>query len=406
MKAWLWIGVAVAIAAGAGVYRLRQVQAAGTLPVAPARQGDFSVIVRCRGELKASRSIQIIAPVNVPSLRIVWQAPPSGAVKQGDPVIRFDLSSTQQQLQEKDAALKQAQASLEQATAESHITAEQDHRDLSTAKYDVERARLEASKFEIVSKLQGEESRIDMGLAEQKLLVEEATVNLHEASDKAKIASLTRQRDQAQSEVSITKERLGQMELKAPLAGVVMYLSNYSQGWMNAKPFQVGDQVWPGGAVAEIPDLSTLEMEGKIEEIDRGRIAVKNETRVRIDSLPELTMPADLNGISLLTEESFEWPPTRSFRAYAHIRQPDARLRPGMNGSMDVVVSRIPGAISIPAKAVFTRNGKPIAYLADHGHYSPVEIEVLARNPDEVAVKGIRAGAMVTLVEVKKDEKK
>ena len=114
-----------------------------------------------------------------------------------------------------------------------------------------------------------------MGLAEQKLRVEEATVNLHEASDKAKIASLTRQRDQAQSEVTITKERLGQMELKAPLSGIVMYLSNYSQGWMNAKPFQVGDQVWPGGAVAEIPDLNTLEMEGKVEEIDRGRIAVK-----------------------------------------------------------------------------------------------------------------------------------
>ena len=96
----------------------------------------------------------------------------------------------------------------------------------------------------------------------------------------------------------------------------------------------------------------------------------------------------------------------RRLITYAHIRQPDARLRPGMNGNMDVVVSRIPGAISIPAKAVFTRNGKPIAYLADHGRYSPVEIEVLARNPDEVAVKGIHAGAMVTLVEVKKDEKK
>jgi hypothetical protein len=37
-------------------------------------------------------------------------------------------------------------------------------------------------------------------------------------------------------------------------------------------------------------------------------------------------------------------------------------------------------------------------------------VELLARNPDEVAVKGIAAGAMVTLVEVKpdmaKDEKK
>jgi HlyD family secretion protein len=98
MKAWLGIGLVVLIAAGAGVYRLRQVQAAGTLPVAPARQGDFSVIVRCRGEIKARRSIQITAPVNVPSLRIVWQAPPSGAVKEGDPVVRFDPSSTRQQL--------------------------------------------------------------------------------------------------------------------------------------------------------------------------------------------------------------------------------------------------------------------------------------------------------------------
>ena len=74
--------------------------------------------------------------------------------------------------------------------------------------------------------------------------------------------------------MDLTNQRLAQMELKAPLSGVVMYMQNYSQGWMNAKPFQVGDQVWPGGVVAEIPDLGTLEMEGKVEEIDRGRISV------------------------------------------------------------------------------------------------------------------------------------
>jgi len=250
-----------------------------------------------------------------------------------------------------------------------------------------------------VSKLEGEESRIDLGLAEQKLVVQEATVNLHGTSYKARIASLTRQRDQAQAQVDLTKQRLSQMELKAPLSGVVMYMQNYSQGWMNAKPFQVGDQVWPGGVVAEIPDLSTLEMEGKVEEIDRGRIAVGQETRVRIDSLPELTMPADLIAISPLTEQGFEWPRTSTFRAFGHIRQPDPRLRPAMNGNMDIVVSRIPNAISIPAKSVFTRSGKPIVYLADKGAYRAVEVELLARNPDEVAVKGIQAGAMVTLVD-------
>jgi len=408
-----WIGLIIVllalVGAAAGIYRLRQVQAAGTLPTTPARQGDFSVIVRCRGELKAKRSVQITAPVNVPSLRIVWQAPAGSAVKEGDPVVRFDPSSTQQQLQEKEAALKQAQATLDQAVADARITAEQDQRDLSTSKYDVEKARLEASKAEIVSALQGEESRIDLGLAEQKLRVQEATVNLHATSDSAKTASLTRQRDQAQTEVDLTNHRLSQMELKTPLSGVVMYMQNYSQGWTNAKPFQVGDQVWPGGVVAEIPDLATLEMEGKVEEIDRGRIEVGMETRVHIDSLPELTMPADLAGISPLTEQSFEWPRTSSFRAYGHIRQPDPRLRPAMNGNMDVIVNRIPNAISVPAKALFTRNGKPIVYVSEKGGYRAVEVELLARNPDEVAVKGIKAGTLVTTVEVKpdmKDEKK
>jgi multidrug efflux pump subunit AcrA (membrane-fusion protein) len=407
-KRWLVVGgwwlVVVALAGGAaGVYRLHQVQAAGTLPTAAARQGDFSVIVRCRGELKARRSVQITAPVNVPSLRIVWQAPPGAAVKEGDPVVRFDPSSTQQQLQEKEAALKQAQATLDQAVADARITAEQDQRDLSSAKYDVEKARLEASKAEIVSKLEGEESRIDLGLSEQKLRVQEATVNLHDTSGKAKNASLTRQRDQAQAQVDLTNHRLSQMELKTPLSGVVMYMQNNSQGWMNSKPFQVGDQVWPGGVVAEIPDLTTLEMEGKVEEIDRGRIEVGMETRVHIDSLPELTMPADLVSISPLTESGFEWPRTSTFRAYGHIRQPDSRLRPAMNGNMDVIVNRIPNAISIPAKAVFTRNGKPIVYLAEKGAYRAVDVDLLARNPDEVAVKGVPAGAMVTLVEVKQD---
>jgi multidrug efflux pump subunit AcrA (membrane-fusion protein) len=327
-------------------------------------------------------------------------------VKEGDTVVRFDPSSTKQQLQEKEAALKQAQATLDQAVADARITAEQDHRDLSTSKYDVEKAKMEASKAEIVSKLEGEESRIDLGLAEQKLRVQEATVDLHATSDTAKVASLTRQRDQAQAEVDLTNHRLSQMDLKTPLSGVVMYMQNYSQGWTNAKPFQVGDQVWPGGVVAEIPDLSTLEMEGKVEEIDRGRISVGQETRVHIDSLPELTMPADLISISPLTELSFEWPRTSSFRAYGHIRQSDPRLRPAMNGNMDVIVSRIPNAISIPAKAVFTRDGKPIVYVPGKDGYRAVEVELLARNPDEVAVKGIPAGTLVTLVEVKKDEKK
>jgi HlyD family secretion protein len=84
----------------------------------------------------------------------------------------------------------------------------------------------------------------------------------------------------------------------------------------------------------------------------------------------------------------------------------DQRLRPAMNGSVDIIVQRIPGAISVPAKAVFTRAGKPVVYVLSRTGYHAVEVKVEARNPDEVAVSGIAAGTMVTLMEPDKQEGK
>jgi HlyD family secretion protein len=406
-KGWVSLGVIFVVAGVASVetYRLRRVDASTTLPMAPARKGDFSVIVRSRGELKARLSKQVNAPVNVPDLRIVWQAPPSSPVKAGEVVIRFDPSSAKQQLQEKEAALRQAQATLDQEVAQARITGEQDKLDLATSRYQAEKARLEASKQEIVSALQGEENKIDLALAEEDMKVKAAGSHLHAASDDAKTASLTRVRDQAQADVDLTKHRLSQMELVAPLTGLIVYLPNYSQGWMNAKPFQVGDQVWPGASLAEIPDLNTLEMEGKIEEIDRGRIALGDPARVHIDALPELTLPAKLSSLSPLTEQTFEWPPSSSFRGFSAIQKPDSRLRPGMNGSMDLEINKIPGAISVPSKALFTRAGKPVVFVNGKTGFHAVEVQILARNPDEIAVKGIQPGAMVALVDPEKRER-
>jgi len=388
-------------AAGFGLWRVSTGRNSRMLATAPVRRGEFLVIVRCRGELKARNTVQITAP-NVPDLRVVWLAPAGSPVKAGDPVVRFDPSSARQQLQENQAALEQAEASVIQAEAEARLMNEQDKRERADAAYEVERAKLEVSKAEIVSRLQGEESRLDLGLAEEKLAVKVAKLEFNQASNAAKVASMARQRDKAKADVEIWKRRLERMELTAPLAGVLNILANYSQGWMNAKPFKVGDQVWPGGVIAEIPSLETIELEGKIEEIDRGQIAVDQSVQVRIDSLPEVSFSGKLVQFSPMTEMGFEWPPTRNFKAYASIDKPDHRLRPGMNGKMDVILRRIPNALSVPAKAVYTRDGKPIVYSPKDGLYTALNVEVEARNPDEVAIKGIPEGTQVTLSEPEK----
>src|SRR5262249_14526113 len=151
-------------------------------------------------------------------------------------------------------------------------------------------------------------------------------VELHRKQDEAKIASLARLRDQAQADVDLAKKQLDQMELKTPITGVITYATNYSQGWQNAQPFKVGDHCWPGGLIAEIPDLATLEMESKVDEVDRGRIQLGKAVKVHVDAFPEKTFNAALTFITPLTEQGFEWPPTRSFKADARIDPPDMRL--------------------------------------------------------------------------------
>ncbi len=409
VRAWLARLCVLALIAGAGfgAYRLRKVHAGTAFPNTSVRKGEFQVLVRCRGGLVARQSVGVYVPM-VPNLRIAWLAPGGEQVNQGDVIVRFDSSTAQQQLMQKEAQLRQAQATLDQAVAQAKITAQQDQTDLADVRFSVERARVQAGLAEIKSRIEGEQSRVDLGIAEQKLKVQEATVALHDASNKSRIASLERQRDQVKSDVEITKSRIAQMELKAPASGLLTFNLNYS-GVMTsaeARPYKVGDNASSGMVLGQIPDLNTLVMDAKVEEADRGRIVIGQDVVVRVDALPELTIPAKISQVSALAELTMEYPYNRSFRAAAALIHPDKRLRPEMNGGMDIVVSRIPNALSIPAKALFKRAGRPIVYVQEHGRYQAVEVEVLARNPDEVAITGVPAGATVALVDVEKEGQK
>ncbi len=399
-RRWLALLLTVGVAVGAGAwFKMRKVQAATNLPTATARKGEFLVIVRCRGELSAERSVQVVAPVRVTDLQIVWLAPTGSAVAEGQTVIRFDPSTARQAVNEHAAALRSAQANLDQQVAQAHITAEGDKLDLGKAQYELEKAQLAAAQQAILSDIQGEENKIDARVAEQKLNVARATTELHQKSDEAKLASLTRLRDQEQAELEIANRQVTLMEVKSPSGGVITYVSNTSQGWINAQPYKVGDHAFPGAVIAEVPDLKSIRVEAKVEEVDRGQISVGNDGLLHIDALPEKTFNGKLAGVSPLTEQNFEWPPSRSFKAYIALDSPTPQLRPGMNASADIIVARIPEAISIPAKGLFTDKGRPIVFLQTKDGYQARVVSVEARNPDDVAIKGIEAGSVVTLVE-------
>ena len=374
-----------------------------SLPMATVDEGEFVAVIRTRGQIQAGRSVPIYAPV-AQDLRIAWMAPTGEIVEEGQPMIRFDSSSAERDLIQRRAALERAEASLAQAAAEALISAGHDERELVDARLNVEIAELGTADNEFVGRIEAERALIDLGLVEQNLRQLGAEVAQRAVSSESRIASLNRQLQDAQAEVDVIEARMARMEILAPLSGFAIYSRNSSSlastlGGGQPQPFRVGDQVSGGMNLAAIPDLTSLLIDAAVEEIDRGRMRVGDEVIVRVDALPELTIETVLTQISPLAEISFDTR-GRSFHAFAFLGDSvDTRLRPGMNGSMDIVTERIPDAKTIPAQALFTRSGRPTVFVVEGDGFRAVDVEVLARNPDKIAVAGIDGGSRVTLID-------
>ena len=70
-------------------------------------------------------------------------------------------------------------------------------------------------------------------------------------------------------------------------------------------PFKEGDRAWTGAAIAEIPDLSNMRIELKLEEVDRGKLKLGQKVRVRVDAIADRELPAELDWISPIAAVNF-----------------------------------------------------------------------------------------------------
>ena len=235
------------------------------------------------------------------------------------------------------------------------------------AQYDVERAKLEASKQEILSEIEGAKNRIDVTVTEGVLSQEKTKSDATDLSQKADLRRIEEKKDKAVRDLDTTKSYLGSMVLRAPTDGVIHIMTNNRASGSfgtSRPPFQEGDSVWTGATIAEIPDLNSLQIEFRVEEIDRGRVEVGQPVRIRIDAVPDLLLEGKVEWMSPIATLVFRrFPPEKNFPAQASIRKLDPRLRPGMSATVEIIVDRRPDELIIPTKASFQIDGDPVVYV-------------------------------------------
>jgi HlyD family secretion protein len=384
------------------------------VPVSKVRKGEFVISVKTRGEIRSTKSVILTAP-QVPDPRITRLAESGKPIQKGQVVVEFDGASLEQSLLERTTSVRTADSEIVQTKATHKITDEMDGMNLMTSGYNLERDKLEASKAEILSEIEGAKNRINVGISEGTVEQVKVTINSHKVTQKAELDRLDQRKDKALRDMDRTKSYLSMMVIKAPNDGIVNVLPNFrAPGSFGSSPppFKEGDRAWTGAAIAEIPDLSEMRIELKLEEVDRGKIQLGQQIRVRVDAVPDRDFAAEIDWISPIAALNFRGPgiPEKNFPARATLKSLDPRLRPGMSASAEIIIESQPNSLLVPGRASFMHNGKPSVYVQRGQAFDIRAIEVGRRNDTDIVVtKGVREGDVIALenpVEAAKKAKK
>jgi HlyD family secretion protein len=392
-------GAGALILGGLGLGGFRLAKSTATVSTAIVARKDFVDTLEIKGEIKALRSKIIAGPYSAGDLQIVTLVANSAKVKQGDVLVQFDPTTMQQKLAQDQSSVKSAEAEIDQSRAAARLKEEQDVTDVMNAKYDAEKARMDASKQEILSVIEGEQAKLKVVDAEETLKAAEAKLKADRASAAADLASKEEKLSQTKFQVQQDERSLSSLTIRAPLDGVVA-LQNHWQPQGGPTPFKPGDRAWPGVAIAELPDPSSLKISARVEEAERGQLKVGQTTEVHVDAVPDRSLEGKVDVISPTASLDFNggWPIPRNFSVDVALSQTDPRLAPGMGATVRVAVAKIPDGIVIPASAVFRKAGRNVAYVQRGSKFEETPVEVSRRNTEEVLLaKGLQPGERIAL---------
>ena len=362
-------------------------------------RGEFVDYIQIRGDIRPAKSIVLAAPLQSGGdLQITKLVKNGAAVKKGDIVIEFDATMLEQRLAERRSDLKSAEGEINQLQAQQKINAEEQKTALMKAQYDVDRAKLDLGKRDLISQIEFEEAKLALSDAEQRQKETLAKQHSTQAAAEADMVGKRRKRDKAQFDVDRTVASIEALRLRTPADGTVNILQNPRSGNMfggGGVEFREGDRAWAGASILELPDLSSIHLEARLDESDRGRLKVGQQALVRIEAVPGKDFNARVDLISVLARVDFSsgWPPVRNFDLGLVLENPDPRIRPGMTATARIAADRMADTTLVPSEAIFQKDGRSVVYRLRGSKFDEQPVEIVRRGREQAAVSaGVRAG--------------
>ena len=373
------------------------------LKTAQVVQGTFKRTIRVTGQTSARNFANITVPrVRAPdsgrSMTLLRLAQPGSLVKAGDVVAEIDAQSLIDHIDDHKDRLAQAANNIKKRLAEQAVDWERLQQTLRVAKANWDKALLDLKAAEVKTELERELYRIRAEEAEanyKQLLAEVELTKQRHAAD-LRILEIAHKREQIQ--VENHEEDLKRFSIRTPMNGLVVMQQIFRSGEM--AQIREGDQVSPGQQILKVVDLSSMQLEGAINQAENTLLRVGQPARVGLDAFPGLEFPGTVYAIGALAVrpgrgESY-WLRTVPIRIAIHGTDP--RLLPDLSAWADVEIEKEDNVLMAPLHAVHTENGRHFVYVKRGNSFEKRQVQLGSRNQTHVVVReGLRAGEQVAL---------
>lgn len=393
--------------------------------------------VTALGDIESSKNIDVACEVEGQT-SILFIKPEGSPVKKGELVCELESSSFRDALTNQIITTRNADSALQQATKNREVAeysvqeyiqgtypqTEQTLRSsIAIAETDlanVQRRVEWSNRMLAIGYVTPSQNRADLlasQRAELSLLQAKTSLRvLQEYSRRKQITNLRASVDKARSEelaaesvARIQKDKEDKLRrqvencrILAPADGIVVYAKEERSrrgGGGQTPVIEEGASVRERQRIFSLPDITQMRVNLMIDETQVAEVAPGQRARIKVDTLPGKVLDGIVQKVRPLSDSRMlAETDIRAYPTLVSIENPPAGLRPGMTGTVEILIRQSEDVLAIPVNSVLQYRGRSTVFVLTPKGPTSRKIELGTANGKLIEVReGLRAGEIVAL---------
>jgi HlyD family secretion protein len=166
----------------------------------------------------------------------------------------------------------------------------------------------------------------------------------------------------AQARLDAAQATLNTARISSPFAGTVTEVNG-----------MVGDQVSPGTRAFRIDDLSHMQVDVQVSEVDINSVQVGQPVTLTFDAISGATYTGKVVEVAQAGDTVQG---AVSFTVTVELTNADSNVKPGMTAAVNITVKQLNNVLLVPNRAVRLVNNQRVVYILANGQAQEVNIEI------------------------------